>query len=140
MSDGIKITKLQFNPSELERSLDAIQNKVNSKIETVSGEVGKDILDLAKENDIAVMDYASKQFIQPQDVDKFGTMNEQEIKDYYDSLSEPMKKSFVTYFFNKCCEKDPQFYTLSKMNTVNVLIGGRLFDNLISVCSNQQKK
>ena len=49
MSDGIKITKLQFNPSELERSLDAIQNKVNSKIETVSGEVGKDILDLAKE-------------------------------------------------------------------------------------------
>ena len=97
-------------------------------------------LDLAKENDIAVMDYASKQFIQPQDVDRFGTMNEQEIKDYYDSLSEPMKKSFVTYFFNKCCEKDPQFYTHSKMNTVNVLIGGRLFDNLISVCSNQQKK
>ena len=54
MSDGIKITKLQFNPSELERSLDAIQNKVNSKIETVSGEVGKDILDLAKENNVPV--------------------------------------------------------------------------------------
>ena len=62
----------------------------------------------------------------------------EEIKAYYDKLSDPMKKSFVNYFFNKCCTKDPKFYTVAKMNTINMLIGGTLFDNLISVCINEQ--
>ena len=95
-------------------------------------------IDLAIENDISVMDISSKAFINPKDIATFGDMSDVEIKTYYDKLSDPMKKSFVNYFFNKCCEKDPKFYTVAKMNTVNMLIGGTLFDNLISVCINEQ--
>ena len=97
-------------------------------------------IDLAVENDISVMDINSRAFINPKDISTFGDMSDVEIKAYYDRLSEPMKKSFVNYFFNKCCEKDPKFYTVAKMNTVNMLIGGTLFDNLISVCMNEQNK
>ena len=97
-------------------------------------------IDLAIENDIPVMDISSNVFINPKDIAKFGDMSDAEIKTYYDKLSDPMKKSFVNYFFNKCCEKDPKFYTVAKMNTVNMLIGGTLFDNLISVCMNEQNK
>ena len=97
-------------------------------------------IDLAIENDIPVMDISSNVFINPKDIAKFGDMSDAEIKAYYDKLSDPMKKSFVNYFFNKCCEKDPKFYTVAKMNTVNMLIGGTLFDNLISVCMNEQNK
>lgn len=97
-------------------------------------------IDLAIENDIPVMDISSNIFINPKDIAKFGDMSDAEIKAYYDKLSDPMKKSFVNYFFNKCCEKDPKFYTVAKMNTVNMLIGGTLFDNLISVCMNEQNK
>lgn len=95
-------------------------------------------IDLALENDIPVMDTSSNAFINPKDIATFGDMSDVEIKAYYDKLSDPMKKSFVNYFFNKCCEKDPKFYTVAKMNTVNMLIGGTLFDNLISVCINEQ--
>lgn len=95
-------------------------------------------IDLAIENDISVMDTASNAFINPKDIAMFGDMSDVEIKAYYDKLSDPMKKSFVNYFFNRCCEKDPKFYTVAKMNTVNMLIGGTLFDNLISVCINEQ--
>ena len=97
-------------------------------------------IDLAIENDVSVMDVNSRNFINPQDIATFGDMSDVEIKTYYDKLSDPMKKSFVNYFFNKCCEKDPKFYTVAKMNTLNMLIGGTLFDNLISVCINDQKK
>ena len=97
-------------------------------------------IDLAIENDIPVMDISSNVFINPKDIAKFGDMSDAEIKTYYDKLSDPMKKSFVNYFFNKCCEKDPKFYTVAKMNTVNMIIGGTLFDNLISVCMNEQNK
>jgi hypothetical protein len=96
-------------------------------------------IDLAVENDISVMDTSSNAFINPKDIATFGDMSDVDIKTYYDKLSDPMKKSFVNYFFNKCCEKDPKFYTVAKMNTVNMLIGGTLFDNLISVCMNEQK-
>lgn len=95
-------------------------------------------IDLALENDISVMDISSNAFINPKDIATFGDMSDVEIKAYYDKLSDPMKKSFVNYFFNRCCEKDPKFYTVAKMNTVNMLIGGTLFDNLISVCINEQ--
>ena len=95
-------------------------------------------IDLAIENDISVMDTTSNAFINPKDIAMFGDMSDVEIKAYYDKLSDPMKKSFVNYFFNRCCEKDPKFYTVAKMNTVNMLIGGTLFDNLISVCINEQ--
>lgn len=95
-------------------------------------------LDLAIENDISIMDTNSKAFINPKDIATFGDMSDVEIKAYYEKLSDPMKKSFANYFFNKCCEKDPKFYTVAKMNTVNMLIGGTLFDNLISVCMNEQ--
>ena len=94
-------------------------------------------IDLALENDIPVMDTSSNAFINPKDIAKFGDMSDVEIKAYYDGLSDPMKKSFANYFFNKCCEKDPKFYTVAKMNTINMLIGGTLFDNLISVCINE---
>ena len=97
-------------------------------------------IDLAIENDISVMDTSSNAFINPKDIATFGDMSDVEIKAYYDKLSDPMKKSFVNYFFNKCCEKDPKFYTVAKMNTVNMLIGGTLFDNLISVCINEQNR
>lgn len=97
-------------------------------------------IDLAIENDISVMDINSRAFINPKDIATFGDMSDVEIKAYYDKLSDPMKKSFVNYFFNKCCEKDPKFYTVAKMNTLNMLIGGTLFDNLISVCINEQNK
>lgn len=97
-------------------------------------------IDLAIENDVSVMDVESHNFINPKDIATFGDMSDVEIKAYYDKLSDPMKKSFVNYFFNKCCEKDPKFYTVAKMNTLNMLIGGTLFDNLISVCINDQKK
>jgi hypothetical protein len=97
-------------------------------------------IDLAIENDISVMDINSNKFINPKDIATFGDMSDVEIKNYYDKLSDPMKKSFVNYFFNKCCEKDPKFYTVAKMNTLNMLIGGTLFDNLISVCLNEQNK
>ena len=95
-------------------------------------------MDLAIENDIPVMDLSSNAFINPKDIATFGDMSDVEIKAYYDKLSDPMKKSFVNYFFNKCCTKDPKFYTVAKMNTINMLIGGTLFDNLISVCINEQ--
>jgi hypothetical protein len=97
-------------------------------------------IDLAEENDIAVMDLSSNEFINPKDIATFGDMSDTEIKAYYDKLSAPMKKSFANYFFNKCCEKDPKFYTVAKMNTINMLIGGTLFDNLISVCMNEQNR
>lgn len=97
-------------------------------------------IDLAVENDIAVMDLSSNEFINPKDIVTFGDMSDAEIKTYYEKLSAPMKKAFANYFFNKCCEKDPKFYTVAKMNTVNMLIGGTLFDNLISVCMNEQNK
>ena len=97
-------------------------------------------IDLAVENDISVMDTSSNAFINPKDIATFGDMSDVDIKTYYDKLSDPMKKSFVNYFFNKCCEKDPKFYTVAKMNTVNMLIGGTLFDNLISVCMNEQNR
>lgn len=97
-------------------------------------------IDLAAENDIAIMDLNSNEFINPKDIATFGDMSDAEIKTYYEKLSTPMKKSFANYFFNKCCEKDPKFYTVAKMNTVNMLIGGTLFDNLISVCMNEQNK
>ena len=97
-------------------------------------------IDLAEENDISVMDLSSNAFINPKDIATFGDMSDAEIKTYYEKLSAPMKKSFANYFFNKCCEKDPKFYTVAKMNTVNMLIGGTLFDNLISVCMNEQNK
>ena len=97
-------------------------------------------IDLAIENDISVMDINSKEFINPKDIATFGNMSDAEITAYYNKLSVSMKKSFVNYFFNKCCEKDPQFYTVAKMNTLNMLIGGTLFDNLISVCINEQNK
>jgi hypothetical protein len=97
-------------------------------------------IDLAIENDVSVMDVESRNFINPKDIATFGDMSDVEIKAYYDKLSDPMKKSFANYFFNKCCEKDPKFYTVAKMNTLNMLIGGTLFDNLISVCINDQKK
>ena len=96
------------------------------------------LFDLAIENDISVMDLSSNAFINPKDIATFGDMSDMEIKAYYEKLSDPMKKSFVNYFFNKCCDKDPKFYTVAKMNTVNMLIGGTLFDNLISVCINEQ--
>lgn len=95
-------------------------------------------IDLAIENDISVMDTTSNAFINPKDIATFGDMSDVEIKTYYEKLSDPMKKSFANYFFNKCCEKDPKFYTVAKMNTINMLIGGTLFDNLISVCMNEQ--
>ena len=97
-------------------------------------------IDLAIENDIPVMDTTSNAFINPKDIATFGDMSDIEIKEYYTKLSDPMKKSFANYFFNKCCEKDPKFYTVAKMNTVNMLIGGTLFDNLISVCMNEQNR
>jgi hypothetical protein len=97
-------------------------------------------IDLAAENDIAVMDLSSNAFINPKDIATFGDMSDAEIKTYYEKLSAPMKKSFANYFFNKCCEKDPKFYTVAKMNTVNMLIGGTLFDDLISVCMNEQNR
>ena len=97
-------------------------------------------IDLAIENDISVMDLSSNEFINPKDIATFGDMSDAEIKTYYEKLSAPMKKSFANYFFNKCCEKDPKFYTVAKMNTVNMLIGGTLFDNLISVCMNEQNR
>ena len=97
-------------------------------------------IDLAAENDIAIMDLSSNEFINPKDIATFGDMSDVEIKTYYEKLSAPMKKSFANYFFNKCCEKDPKFYTVAKMNTVNMLIGGTLFDNLISVCMNEQNR
>ena len=97
-------------------------------------------IDLAEENDISVMDLSSNAFINPKDIATFGDMSDAEIKTYYEKLSAPMKKSFANYFFNKCCEKDPKFYTVAKMNTVNMLIGGTLFDNLISVCMNEQNR
>ena len=97
-------------------------------------------IDLAEENDISVMDLSSNEFINPKDIATFGDMSDAEIKTYYEKLSAPMKKSFANYFFNKCCEKDPKFYTVAKMNTVNMLIGGTLFDNLISVCMNEQNR
>lgn len=96
-------------------------------------------LDLAEENGVDAIDLTSKKFIHSKDIKRFETMTDREIEEYYNDLSEPMKKTFATYFFNKCCEKDSNFFVLSKMNTVNRLIGGRLFDNLISVCANQQK-
>jgi hypothetical protein len=95
-------------------------------------------LDLAIENDISVMDLNSNEFINPKDIATFGDMSDADIKMYYEKLSEPMKKSFANYFFNKCCQKDPKFYTVAKMNVMNMLIGGTLFDNLISVCLNEQ--
>ena len=97
-------------------------------------------IDLALENDISVMDTTSNAFINPKDIATFGDMSDVEIKAYYDKLSDPMKRSFANYFFNKCCEKDPKFYTVAKMNTINMLIGGTLFDNLISVCMNEQNR
>lgn len=97
-------------------------------------------IDLAEENDIAVMDLSSNEFINPKDIATFGDMSDAEIKAYYEKLSTPMKKSFANYFFNKCCEKDPKFYTVAKMNTINMLIGGTLFDNLISVCMNEKTR
>ena len=97
-------------------------------------------IDLAEENDIAVMDLSSNEFINPKDIATFGDMSDAEIKTYYEKLSPPMKKAFANYFFNRCCEKDPKFYTVAKMNTVNMLIGGTLFDNLISVCMNEQNR
>ena len=97
-------------------------------------------IDLAIENDISIMDLNSNEFINPKDIATFGDMSDAEIKTYYEKLSPPMKKAFANYFFNRCCEKDPKFYTVAKMNTVNMLIGGTLFDNLISVCMNEQNR
>ena len=97
-------------------------------------------IDLAIENDISIMDLSSRDFINPKDIATFGDMSDADIKTYYEKLSDPMKKAFANYFFNRCCEKDPKFYTVAKMNTVNMLIGGTLFDNLISVCMNEQNR
>ena len=97
-------------------------------------------IDLAIENDISIMDLNSRDFINPKDIATFGDMSDADIKTYYEKLSDPMKKAFANYFFNRCCEKDPKFYTVAKMNTVNMLIGGTLFDNLISVCMNEQNR
>lgn len=72
--------------------------------------------------------------INPKDFSKFSNMNEMEIEKYYNGLSKGMKKSFASYFMSKCYDMDPDFYDVGKMNTMNHLTKGRLFDNLILAC------
>lgn len=92
----------------------------------------------AEENGVGVYNPNSKEFIKPEDIKKFASMTPRDIEDYYEGLSDNMKNAFVTYFMGKCYDKDINFFSVDKMNTLNRLTGTRLFDNLISVCANSQ--
>lgn len=84
---------------------------------------------------VSVYDSSSGKFIHPEDIDKFATMSTHEIEAYYESLSDPMKQTFVNYFYDKCCACAPGFYTAEVMNTLNRLTKSRIFDNLIASCT-----
>lgn len=49
MSNGLKITKLEFNSTQLERGLEIFQKEVNTKFSEESESVCKEILEVAKD-------------------------------------------------------------------------------------------
>lgn len=91
-------------------------------------------MEYAEEIGCPIFDPSKKGVINPKDFPRFAEMTESEIEKYYGELSKDMQKSFASYFMSKCYEKDPDFYTVGKMNVMNRLTGGRLFDNLILAC------
>ena len=92
-------------------------------------------LKIAESLRIPVYDSHSKKFIKPEDLESFATMSTFEIEQYYNNLSKKKKKTFVNYFYDKCCAGEPGFYTVDTMNTLNRLTKSRIFDNLITSCA-----
>lgn len=91
-------------------------------------------MDYAIELDCPVYSEGENGTISPADIKNFANLRGVKLEEYYNNLSKPMKLSFASYFMQKCYEKDPDFYDIDKMNTMNHLTGGRLFDNLILAC------
>ena len=91
-------------------------------------------MDYAIELDCPVYSEGENGTISPADIKNFANLRGVKLEEYYNNLSKPMKVSFASYFMQKCYEKDPDFYDIDKMNTMNHLTEGRLFDNLILAC------
>lgn len=91
-------------------------------------------IDLAEQLGVPIYDTASKKYMHPRDLEKIAKMGVHELEVYYNDLSEPMKRIFVSWFMNKCCEKDPDFYVVDKMTLLNNLTKGNLFEFLIKLC------
>ena len=94
-------------------------------------------LDLAQSMRIPVYNPESKEYVKPEDLDRLSTMDAYDIESYYKNLSDNMQKSLTNYLFNKCCQKDRNFYDVNKMNIFNHMTKSRLFDNLIMTCSSE---
>lgn len=95
-------------------------------------------IDLAKDLRLPVMDESGK-YIKPEDLDKVATMTADQLKDYYDQLSFATQRNFASYYLHECNIKRPGFYDYDKMQMMNTLTKGHLFDMMISIYVNENK-
>ena len=95
-------------------------------------------IDLAKDLRLPVMDESGK-YIKPEDLDKVATMTADQLKAYYDQLSFATQRNFTSYYLHECNVKKPGFYDYDKMQMMNTLTKGHLFDMMISIYVNENK-
>ena len=73
------------------------------------------------------------------DLAKLGKMSANELETFYSSLTEEDKAFLCSYWLGKCYEKDTDFYNRYKIELLNRLSDGNIFDNVLAVMNNDFK-
>lgn len=73
------------------------------------------------------------------DLLKLGKMSAHELESFYSSLTEEDKAFLCSYWLGKCYEKDADFYNRYKIELLNRLSDGNIFDNVLAVMNNDFK-
>lgn len=78
-----------------------------------------------------------KSIITKESFNKLGEMDLLELETYYKELSPNSQSFLVSYWLGKCYEKDINFYSRYKLDTLNRLSNSGIFDNLLFEMNSQ---
>lgn len=95
-------------------------------------------MDLMEDYPVTVYDPESPSFIHPSDIKDIGKKDTTELREYYDKLSPPSQRGFVTMWMRKCYDRDPDFYTIEKMEAINSMSNSKTFSILIRQLNEKQ--
>jgi len=95
----------------------------------------------AEERKLPVYDRETEEKFNAEVLAKLGNMTNDELKNLFESLSYANQQGVLTYWLNKCYNKDPKFYVREKMVFLDKISESTVFEDIIfEMDENARKK
>lgn len=102
--------------------------------------VDSSCMDIAEEYNLPIFDKETKSHYNSKLLSQTGDMTNEELKDFFNSLSFQAQSHFLSYWLNKCYLKDRKYYDREKLVMLDKLSDTDVFANLIFELNTEESR